>query len=215
MDFIYKIAILIILFILTFAAFIFFPRGKNYFDYEKKCPDLEILLINKDIIKDECLNLEFKKWNDENLFEVNVLYLFNKLSKDVLKIPNTYNLLTQIPELKSCIIFKIQPNSYIKNQKDIIELSNNTIRCFIPLKLSSVLKNGLIVNDQIKILQNNNIIMFDNSKNYSIFNKHKYEPTYILSLDIKRPEKIPLGNSDVKKTENYDKLIDDENCFYI
>ena len=145
MDFIYKIAILIILFILTFAAFIFFPRGKNYFDYEKKCPDLEILLINKDIIKDECLNLEFKKWNDENLFEVNVLYLFNKLSKDVLKIPNTYNLLTQIPELKSCIIFKIQPNSYIKNQKDIIELSNNTIRCFIPLKLSSVLKNGLII----------------------------------------------------------------------
>ena len=111
----------------------------------------------------------------DNKISANVIYLFNKLSKDVFKIPNTYNLLTQIPELKSCIIFKISPDTYIKNQRDIIELSNNTIRCFIPLKLSTILKNGLIVNDQIKILQNNNIILFDNSKNYSIFNKHLFK----------------------------------------
>jgi hypothetical protein len=218
MDFIYKLAILIILFIITFTAFIFFPRGKNYFDYEKKCPELELFLDNIEIIKNECINLEFKQWINNNLdnkISANVIYLFNKLSKDVFKIPNTYNLLTQIPELKSCIIFKISPDTYIKNQRDIIELSNNTIRCFIPLKLSTILKNGLIVNDQIKILQNNNIILFDNSKNYSIFNKHKYEPTYILSLDIKRSEKIPLGISTIKKTKKYDELIDNENYFYI
>ena len=218
MDFIYKLAILIILFIITFTAFIFFPRGKNYFDYEKKCPELELFLDNIEIIKNECINLEFKQWINNNLdnkISANVIYLFNKLSKDVFKIPNTYNLLTQIPELKSCIIFKISPDTYIKNQRDIIELSNNTIRCFIPLKLSTILKNGLIVNDQIKILQNNNIILFDNSKNYSIFNKHKYEPTYILSLDIKRSEKIPLGISTIKKTKKYDELIDTENYFYI
>ena len=218
MDFIYKLAILIILFIITFTAFIFFPRGKNYFDYEKKCPELELFLDNIEIIKNECINLEFKQWINNNLdnkISANVIYLFNKLSKDVFKIPNTYNLLTQIPELKSCIFFKISPDTYIKNQRDIIELSNNTIRCFIPLKLSTILKNGLIVNDQIKILQNNNIILFDNSKNYSIFNKHKYEPTYILSLDIKRSEKIPLGISTIKKTKKYDELIDNENYFYI
>jgi hypothetical protein len=210
MDFVYKLSILIILFIITFAAFIFFPKGKNYFDYEKKCPELEILLDNIDIIKDECLLLDFKEWIDnKDKLSVNVLYLFNKISKDMIKIPKTYNLLTQIPELKSCIIFKINPNTYIKNQKDIIELSNNTIRCFIPLKLSTSIKNGLLVNDQIKILQNKQIILFDNSKNYSIFNKHKYDHTYILSLDIKRPDKIPIGSSNIEKTKEYDILISD------
>jgi hypothetical protein len=214
MDIIIGTAILIVSIIITFLAFIFFPRGKNYFDYEKICPELQILLDNINIIRDECIKLDYRDWiNNKNKISVNIIYLFDKISKDVLKIPNTYNLLTKIPNLNSVILFKINPNVYLDNQKDIIELSNTTIRCIIPLKLSTIIKNGIIVSDNIKIFQNDQIILFDNSKEYSIFNKHKFNSTYLLILDIKRPDNIPIGTSDIKKIDQYDDIMNKLDIF--
>ena len=120
MDIITATAIIIVSVIITFLAFIFFPRGKNYFNYEKKCPELQLLLNNINIIRDECIKLDYRDWiNNKDKMSANVLYLFNKISKDVLKIPNTYNLLTKIPNLKSVILFKINPDVYIDENNGI------------------------------------------------------------------------------------------------
>jgi hypothetical protein len=214
MDIITTIAIIIVSIIITFLAFIFFPRNNNYFDYEKKCPELQLLLDNINTVRNECIKLDYRDWiNNKDKMSANVLYIFDKISKDVLKIPNTYNLLTKIPNLKSVILFKINPDVYIDKQKDIIELSNTTIRCIIPLKLSTMIKNGIIVSDNIKIFQNDQVILFDNSKEYSIFNKHKYNHTYLLVLDITRPVNIPIGTSDIKNTNQYDDIMNKLDIF--
>ena len=63
---------------------------------------------------------------------------------------------------------------------------------------------GIWVNGESKKLISNSLVIFDSSKEHSIYNDTDY-PIYALLIDLQRPEKIPNG---ISQREYSDELYD-------
>jgi len=197
------IGVIVVIFILCIALLIFAPKGKNYFN-SNIYPIVKYLHENNlQTFKDD-----FKKIKDENWVNYTIdvqgkcgmcpLYMFSITSKKNTKLcQNTYDLVHNIPDLKTCTYMIIHPKSQILKNKGWKDLANNTLRCAVIINsmTSTMDKCGIWVNGQTKKIKANDLLIFDASKEYSIYN-HTPLNLELLIFDIKRPDNIACGLSE-------------------
>jgi aspartyl/asparaginyl beta-hydroxylase (cupin superfamily) len=202
------IGVIVIIFIISVSLLIFAPKSINYYD-SSTYPIIQYINENNtQIIKDEFYKIK----NDTNwinypdkesingVCQIWPMYMFSIESTNrTKKCSGVYNLIKNIPDVKTCAFIKIGPKSEIKKNKQWKKLANTTLKClFIIDSPNDVIdKCAVWVNGHAKTIKSNELIIFDSSKEHSIYNKTKH-PLHMLVLDIKRPEKVPLGTSDKK-----------------
>lgn len=210
------IGLVVVIFIVSVSLLIFAPKSIN-FHKDDTYPILKsICENNKEIIHTDFEKIEndtdWVEWPDsENISgkcEIFPMYMFSTISKPRKnKCITTYNLVKNMPNVKTCTFLKIDKKSKMNKQIQWKELSNKTLRCLLILKSVSsapVEKCGIWVNGETKKLKSDSIIIFDSSKEHSIYNETDY-PLYALLIDIQRPEKIPNG---IAQREYSDELYD-------
>lgn len=200
------IGVSVIIFIICVLLLIFAPKSINYYPIETYPILKSICENNKNIINGDFENIEndvdWVPWPDPSyvsgkcsIFPIYIFSILSKKRKD--KSLKTYKLIKNMPDVKTCAFIKIDKKSKLIKQTECKELSNSTLRCLYILKSVSsapVETCGIWVNGESKKLISNKIIIFDSSKEHSIYNGTDY-PLYALLIDIKRPEKIANGIS--------------------
>lgn len=205
------IGIVIVIFIICVGLLIFAPRSINFHD-ATIYPILKYINENNsDIIHadfDKIENAPWIDWPDKDFVKGNVtiypIFMFSILSeKRKNECINTFNLIQNIPDIKTCAFLKIDKTSRIQKHAQYKGL-NNTLRCIIILKsvsTTTIDQCGIWVNGESKKIKSKNIYIYDSSKEHSIYNETDY-PVYAFMIDIKRPEKIPDGISEREYDDN-------------
>lgn len=198
--------VVVIIFIISVSLLIFAPKSINYYD-TTTYPIIKYIHENNfQIIKDEFYKIKNNnhwlnypdKESVTGVCQIFPIYMFSIESNLRSHLCNdVYSLIKNIPDVKTCAYIKIGPKSEIKKNRQWKDLANNTLKCLFIIDSPNevVDKCAIWVNGEIKKIKINNLIIFDSSKEHSIYNKTK-QPLYILMLDIKRPEKISIGTSD-------------------
>lgn len=207
------IGFVVIVFIISVTLMIFAPKSVNFYP-EDTYPIIKYINDNNTaIINDDLTSIKDDKnwvcWPDEKLisgvYQIYPLYMFSTLTNRSETCDLTHGLIQTIPDIKTCTFLKIGANSHIKKHKRWKEISNHTLCCLFVLEAPADLveKCGVWVNGESKKIKKDALIIFDSSKEHSIYNKTDY-PVYCLMLDITRPEIVPNGSSNV---EGDDELI--------
>lgn len=214
-SFIY-IGVIVIIFIISISLLIFAPKSKNY--YKKEIyPFIEYLHNNNaQLIKDEFYKIKNNddwvsypdKQNITGKCSIWPLYIFSiECKKRTQLVDNLYKIIKNIPDIKSCLFIKFDPNSEISKNKIWRELSNDSLRCLLVLDSPNDMNKCIIwVNGEVKKINTNDLIIFDGSKDHSIHNKTKH-PLHMLIIDVKRPKDISDGNSDIEYGDEVHNLI--------
>jgi hypothetical protein len=210
------IGLVVIIFIISVSLLIFAPKSVNYFNADtypilKSIHENSKCVIETDFDKIEN-NPDWVNWPDREHVrgscKIFPMYMFStESSKRRNKCLRSYNLIQNTPGVKSCCFIKIDRKSKISKQTQWKELANTTLRCLFIIKAVSsapVEKCGMWVNGETKKLSSSDLLIFDSSKEHSIYNETDY-PVYALLVDVKRPEKIPNGTS---QREYSDELYD-------
>jgi hypothetical protein len=218
------IGIIIVIFIVSISLMIFAPGSVNYFD-SKIYPGLQSISKHHMTTLEyelECANESneldnWMQWPDANVVKGNCnlypLYMFSTLSHKRQNVcQDTFKLLQQIPDVKTCTFAKIDVKSSIENHKEWKELCNKTLRCLIIISSpnASVVKCGIWVNGESKQLHTGNIVVIDSSKEHSIYNKSDL-PLYMLIVDITRPNNIPSGTSEREYSTEVHEFVNELN----
>jgi hypothetical protein len=247
------LGVVVLVFVLCVALFIFAPKSLNYFDAASypillsiKTHSLDIFKSDLDAIKepppkrkprrsrqkskpdtesetksdeskpdtesetksdaviqnDKKGNPPWVKWIDtQNIvgdIKVYPLRMFetSSISRQIL-CDNTYRLLQIIPDAKSYAFIKIGAKSQINKHTEWKDNANNTLRALFVLSapfITSPEQCSVWVNGEIKELKPNSLIIFDSSKEHSIYNNSRKD-IYALMIDMTRPKKISRGTS--------------------
>lgn len=192
-DYLIASGIFIAFVITTFLLLIFMPKPKSYFDVEKVRPELMALVDEKN--NKYMLDELFKDGNspiyDKN--NISLIYDGEKMRYNIDDIPITYSLLRSVPDIRCVFMAKIDKKLKTSQHKGSAEYSNNTLRCIIPLKISAAKKSGIWNDGETKFFLEREIIIHDDSRPHSVFNKHKRKETHLLVIDFVRPVKFPTG----------------------
>jgi aspartyl/asparaginyl beta-hydroxylase (cupin superfamily) len=210
------IGFVVIIFIISVTLMIFAPKSNNFYPSTVYPIIKYIHENNTDIFKsdlqkiknlDKYDSMNWIKYPSKNLikneYEIFPLYMFGVLDKYRKSLCNsTYNLIANIPDIKTCSFLKIGENSSIKKHKKWKELSNTTLSCLFILEspMASINDCGIWINGETKKLTKNKMFIFDSSKDHSLFNYTDY-PIYCIFLDITRPKGIPNGASNTQYTD--------------
>lgn len=174
----------------------------NNIDYNKVKLELEKYIKDNDDWKDWP---EYELWKNKNeTFEWKVIPLmcFGKWSDKYTKLfPETVSEIKNIPELVSVGFSKFGPKTRLELHKGWANLSNNCLRCHLGLKIPEDKCNIYVVGKTYdKMIQKEGKwIIFDDSLYHSADNNSN-EERIILILDIKRPNNIYKGTSDVQES---------------
>lgn len=200
------IGIVVVIFIISISLLIFAPKSVNYFD-SSTYPIVKFISENNNqIIKDDFYKIKNNSnWlnypdtkNISGTCTIWPMYMFSTKSiSRSSECPDTYKLIKNIPDVKTCAFIKLDPESSIDKNKQWKALANTTLRCLfiIDSPNDTTDKCAIWVNGEIKKVKTRDLIIFDSSKEHSIYNKTNL-PLYMLLLDIQRPEKIVNGISD-------------------
>jgi hypothetical protein len=183
MSLILALVIVILLIIATLLIVIFMPNSNCVFDSNLIPGEWKLFTKSHSKIKEECSNTE------------NLLFFSKNKISDEIKIESystLYSLLNKIPNIKRIAIASLdcKLNEPMHGGKKV---DNTSIRCVFPLEVSEMKKTGIIVDGIIKMFEEGEWIMYDNSRIHSMFNKHKKRKTKILAIDVERPDSIPIG----------------------
>jgi len=194
MGYIYIFAIVIILFIATFLIIIFFPKPRCYFDPYDTCKELLILSEEKQFEKIKKEIVEFEQQHTSSKSHVTTIKLYHNdiMHDDIKDIPNTYELLRTIPNLHAVYIKIIPPRVKTPKCKGS-QITNKTLECILPVKISAARKSSIWNDGETKFFVEDNIIIHDASREHMLVNKHKKNNTVILVLIIDRPSWILGG----------------------
>ena len=198
------IGLLVFIFIVC-VCMIFLPKSINYYS-EETYPIIKYIHENNlDIIKEDLEKAKkFDSWVDwpdkENVrgdYKIFPIYMFSVLSESRKKECNeTYTLINNTPNVKTCAFLKLNPKSSMDKCTIWKDLSNTTLCCIFILDspYCNTEECGIWVNGESKKLSKNSIIIYDSSKEHSIYNKSD-DAIYMLMLDINRPKNVPDGIS--------------------
>ena len=196
---VYVIAIILVLVIISIACFIFFPKGRNFFEINKTFPDLKGINNNIEIIRKELQNLP----DNTNV----PLYYQGHIHTNLWQMPNMYLFLSSIEGLRAAQIIKLAAEEETKKIHGYADLSNNTLRCQFPLIPSGSKKTGIWVDGETKLYRDNEWLIFDYSRENFNLNKHMTKAATILVLDIDRPKNIAVGISQNNNKDDINHLI--------
>lgn len=185
--------------------------------------------VNYSIIKQEILNYlqnsndkwidwpEYDLWkknNPNSSWKIIPLMSFGNWSpKNTKLFPKTTKQLKNINGLISAGFSKLGPNTKLTLHKGWANLSNNVLRCHlglvVPENKCKVFAMGYS-NDEM-IQKEGKWIIFDDSLYHSASNDDNEKERIILLLDIKRPDNIPKGDSDIKDSDELNKFVEEFN----
>jgi hypothetical protein len=198
------LAVIIVLIVTCLALAIFAPKNKSFYN-RRIYPELELVSdsMHMQLIKDDINSLtptdfidypdkEMWKYNERSSYEMFPFYMFGKFSREnINKCPDTFKIAHNIPHIRSMSFIKINAKSVLKVHQNWKDISNETFRCFLGVKVPTcdVHMCGVWVEGNTKKLEDNKWLVFDASKKHSIYNKYTKD-CYLLMFDIQRP-----GNS--------------------
>lgn len=191
----------------------------------------ELKNIDYSIIKNELIHYmqlsndnwvewpEYDLWKNKNVssWKIIPLMAFGKWSDKNTKIfPKTTSQLKNINGIVSAGFSKLGPNTTLKLHKGWGDLSNNVLRChlglIVPKSKCKIFVVGL--NNDMMYQKEGKWIIFDDSLYHSASNEDESADRIILLLDIKRPDNIFKGESDIKNSSELNNFIDEfnKNC---
>ena len=214
------LAIVIIIIVLCTSLVIFAPKNKSFFD-RRIYPELELVSdpMHMQLIKDDINSLtpvdfmdypdkDMWKYNDTSHYEMFPFYMFGQFSRENLnKCPDTFKLAHNIPYIRTMAFIKIKSKSVLKVHRSWKDISNETFKCFLGVNVptSDVNMCGVWVEGDAKKIEENKWVIFDSSKNHSIYNKHEKD-CYMLMFDLQRPSNS-IGLSQKPLTEDVKNCI--------
>ena len=186
-------------------------------------PDLA--KVNYGIIKNELVDYlkngndkwiewpEYDLWknkNPESSWKIIPLMSFEKWSEKNTKLfPETTKQLQNINGLVSAGFSKLGPDTTLTLHKGWGNLSNNVLRCHLGLVVpENKCKIFVMGSENEEMVQKEGKwIIFDDSLYHSASNDDKKKDRVVLILDIKRPEYIPKGESDIDNSPELNNFI--------
>ncbi len=214
MNYLLIIAIIIVAVITTFLLLIFLPRPKCFYSFDEVYKDMasvnpelsdnEISRLFQDDANKEIKSKTSDGQSDKKIRELQVIDIYkdNELLIDMVDYPMLNNLLLQLPDLRAVSIINL-PAKYRERKEKGPEISNTTLRAVLPIQISGVKKSGIWCDGETRLFNEKQWVIYDNSREHSIFNKHKQLATRILVVDIERPTILPKGIADDINTLNY------------
>jgi len=186
----------------------------------------ELKNIDHSIIKNELINYmqqsnnnwvewpEYDLWKNKNesSWKIIPLMAFGKWSDKNTKIfPKTTSQLKNINGLVSAGFSKLGPSTTLKLHKGWGNLSNNVLRCHLGLIVPKLKCKVFVVglNNDMMYQKEDKWIIFDDSLYHSASNEDELNDRIILLLDIKRPDNIFKGESDIKNSLELNNFIDE------
>lgn len=189
--------IVLCIIIITVVVMIILPGHNCFYDYCDTSDEFKNFLDpawNK-LLKEECLDLQD---NEKTKF----IFKNNQVLVNPKRIPCLYKLLETIPNIRCVFLQQIPTRTRGAKRQGAKNIANYTIRCVLPIELSSSKKSGMWIDGSRKIYQDKTWIFYDDSRESSVFNTHGKKQTYLLVIDIDRPNHIPIGISE-EKTSSY------------
>jgi beta-hydroxylase len=125
--------------------------------------------------------------------------------------PNTINELKKIDGLVNAGFSKLGPNTTLTLHKGWGRLSNNILRCHLGIVVPTKTCKLFVIGSSNDIMyqKEGKLIIFDDSLYHSASNEHNTTDRIVLILDIKRPEYIEKGVSDVEDSEELNNFINE------
>jgi aspartyl/asparaginyl beta-hydroxylase (cupin superfamily) len=188
----------------------------------------ELKNIDSSVIQKELINYiqktndnwiewpEYQLWKHKKLssWKIIPLMAFGKWSdKNTKNFPNTVSQLKNINGLVSAGFSKLGPKTTLKLHKGWGDLSNNILRCHlglvVPKSRCKVFVLGL--NNDMMYQKEGKWVIFDDSLYHSASNEDDSQDRIILLLDIKRPDNVYKGESDVINSDELNNFVDEFN----
>lgn len=224
--------LVIIVFIVCIFLVIFAPKPINFFDVNlynelDKLIRMDYLVLENslllDIIDDDIedintlekinhyKNIEkmtWMPWPDNSIISGKVytapVFIEGKFEEsNVVRFASLLNAIKDIPDIKSVYFIKIDVNSSFIKHKGY-KSNNDTLRylyCFNSYCYDET-ESGLWINSEAKKLIQGSSIIYDASKEWSLYNNTASDIVYLL-VDFKRPESVPVGYSDNETILNF------------
>ena len=191
--------IFIVAFILFYSKYNIPILNKNFYDYKKLYPFLEVLKKNKKLITDEVDNLEnFVDYPEKDLYVPKTWTIFPyfgfgvNVEKNIKQSPKIYNLIKSIPGVKTALLSRMVPHSKLNPHQGWAFFSNKILRVHYVIKSNN--DSYMIVNGERKKQNENDIIIFDDAKMHYAENNGDTDKL-VLILDFKRPFYVKKGQS--------------------
>jgi hypothetical protein len=190
-----------------------YPKfNECYYDYKYYYPQLNIINNNREVILQELNSILNKDiWHSwiQGQLSVVPLYFFGKWSTKGLEVcPKTCEIIKNIKNIKTVAFSRLSKDSQIQPHIGWGDLANNILRCHYGLIVPP--NNGCVCDNWVVMHQNDNWLVFDDSKMHSSFN-HSNDDRYILIIDMERPTDVPKGTSKVAYKQEVLNFI---NSFY-
>ena len=195
MNYLVGCFIFVTLMVCTLIFIIVAPKHKYYFS-----PEIYPFLSNLNQVE----NFEQIKKECSDISDTIILYSNNTVENNIInKFTNTYNLLRTIPDVRNIFLTVLKPKTKTTRHKGSADLANWTLRCILPIEISHEKKTGVWVDGKNKFYEENQWIIYDNSRENNTFNTNKLKKTVLLVVDIDRPTYVPRGIS----VENNNRLL--------
>ncbi len=136
---------------------------------------------------------------NEPAYEIYPFWAFGKFSPSRNReCPTLFELVKKIPHIKTAALIKVGGGVVLAPHSTWGEISNDTLRCVLPIisPSSDINKCGVWVEEETRALRRNEWVIYDSSKLCSIYNQ-KNEPVIMIMLDIMRHDKAYKGISEV------------------
>jgi ornithine lipid ester-linked acyl 2-hydroxylase len=190
---------LVISFILFYRKYNIPILNQNFYDYKKLYPFLETLKENRQLILDEVEHLEnFVDYPERDLYIPKTWTIFPyfgfgvTIDNNIRQSPKIYNLIKSIPGVKTALLSRMVPNSKLNPHQGWAFFSNKILRVHYVIKANK--ESYMIVNNERKKQNDNDIIIFDDAKMHYAENNGDTDKL-VLILDFKRPFYVKKGQS--------------------
>jgi len=180
-------------------------------------PELSNIKKDFDKIKREILNLNEKwiEWPEKYLYEgkdnwtIMPLFVFDKYSSYVEKLPTLYKFLKNIKGLKIASLSKMKSGTKLIPHQGWGDHSNYVLRCHYGIIVEknkcyiSVLNDNI---EEIKYQEENEWLVFDDSKTHYAENMSS-DDRIVLIIDVIRPEHVKIGKSKILYSDEFNNII--------
>jgi len=110
--------------------------------------------------------------------------------------PVTTSVLRTIPGLRTALFSRLGPSMVLTPHTGWAALSNHVLRCHLGLKVPSPSEAcGICVDDSVAFHATGDLLVFDDSKLHTAFNRHPTEDRIVLLFDIVRPKGVAPGTA--------------------
>lgn len=192
MDWIFTVATVLAFIIIVFILMIFMPKPKVFFDvYIDGTKNFEH--------KHDLIEKEVNDTHDDSP----VIPIFGNGEVFDKRYPVIYELLRSLPFVRYAGIINIKTKFEQVRQYGWANNANNTLRYFYTISHSAAQRSGIWVDGSKKFFYSKEWIVADVSREHSLFNKNKKDPTIVLFVDIDRCDINPGNspNTEVEKDE--------------